>query len=72
LRNFEIIAIVELGSGTFMATGTNTVTLFLRKRNKFFVQNLEFGVNKFFTDLKDITLNGTQKLLSKYVNEVWE
>jgi type I restriction enzyme M protein len=42
LRNFQIIAIVELGSGTFMATGTNTVTLFLKKRNKFFAQNLEF------------------------------
>jgi type I restriction enzyme M protein len=29
-------------------------------------------VNKIFTDLKDITLNGTEKSLSKYVNGVWE
>jgi type I restriction enzyme M protein len=33
LRNFEIRAIVELGSNTFMATGTNTVILFLKKRD---------------------------------------
>lgn len=30
LQYFDIVAIVELGSGTFGKTGTNTVTLFLR------------------------------------------
>ena len=33
LREFQLIAIVELGSGTFGQTGTNTVTLFLKKRD---------------------------------------
>ena len=33
LREFQIVAIVELGSGTFGKTGTNTVTLFLKKRD---------------------------------------
>ena len=32
LQYFDIIAIVELGSGTFGKTGTNTVTLFLRRK----------------------------------------
>ena len=32
LKYFDIIAIAELGSGTFGKTGTNTVTLFLRKK----------------------------------------
>ncbi len=32
LQHFHIIAIAELGSGTFGKTGTNTVTLFLRRR----------------------------------------
>ncbi|MBX9597780.1 MAG: N-6 DNA methylase [Burkholderiales bacterium] len=32
LQWFDIVAIVELGSGTFGKTGTNTVTLFLRKK----------------------------------------
>jgi len=33
LKYFDIIAICEFGSGTFGKTGTNTVTLFLRRRN---------------------------------------
>ena len=32
LSTFDIIAIAEFGSGTFGQTGTNTVTLFLRKK----------------------------------------
>jgi type I restriction-modification system DNA methylase subunit len=32
LRYFDIVAIAELGSGTFGKTGTNTVTLFLRRK----------------------------------------
>lgn len=34
LANFEIVAIVELGSGTFSKTTTQTATLFLRRRNR--------------------------------------
>lgn len=34
LKNFDVISIVELPSGTFGATGTNTVTLFLRKKDE--------------------------------------
>lgn len=33
LQNFDIVALVELGSGTFGKTGTNTVTLFLRRKD---------------------------------------
>jgi N-6 DNA methylase len=33
LREFQIVAIAEFGSGTFGKTGTNTVTLFLKKRD---------------------------------------
>lgn len=32
LQYFDIVAIAELGSGTFGKTGTNTVTLFLRRK----------------------------------------
>lgn len=34
LQQFEIFSIVEFASGTFGKTGTNTITLFLRKRNE--------------------------------------
>lgn len=33
LKYFEIVAIAEFGSGTFGKTGTNTVTLFLKRRS---------------------------------------
>ena len=33
LRVFDVVAIAEFGSGTFGKTGTNTVTLFLRKKD---------------------------------------
>ena len=33
LKYFEIVSIVELGSGTFGKTGTSTATLFLKRRN---------------------------------------
>ena len=72
LKDFEIVAITELGSNTFMATGTNTVTLFLRKRKKFFAKNLGSSVSDFFENPKDITLNSVENAISKYVSEVWE
>lgn len=33
LQQFDIVALAELGSGTFGKTGTNTVTLFLRRKD---------------------------------------
>ncbi|MGI5869908.1 MAG: N-6 DNA methylase [Kiritimatiellia bacterium] len=33
IKYFDIVAIVELGSGTFGKTGTNTATLFLRRKD---------------------------------------
>lgn len=39
LQNFDFIAIVELGSQTFGATGTNTIILFLRKKETFRQEN---------------------------------
>ena len=32
LQNFDIVALAEFGSGTFGQTGTNTVTMFLRRK----------------------------------------
>ncbi|WP_395076862.1 restriction endonuclease subunit S [Flavobacterium sp.] len=72
LQYFDIVAIAELGSNTFMATGTNTVTLFLRRRaNKLSVE-WKKSVAHFFENLQDITTNGIEKPVAKYVNHVWE
>jgi len=72
LQYFEIIAIAELGSNTFMATGTNTVVLFLRRRNNYDSTNIRASVAKAIVDTKDLTLNGIEKALSQYAAHVWE
>lgn len=72
LQYFDIVAIAELGSNTFMATGTNTVTLFLRRRaNKLSVE-WKKSVTEFFERKEDITIKGIEKPVAKYVNYVWE
>ena len=72
LKHFEILGIAELGSNTFMATGTNTVTLFLRRRNNADAYNVEEAIKKCFVNLQDVTINGIEKPLKKYVDHVWD
>lgn len=72
LKYFEIIAITEFGSNTFMATGTNTVVLFLRRRNNGSWQNIQESIKIFFQNFQDITANRIENIFSKYVNFVWE
>ncbi|NLJ82148.1 MAG: N-6 DNA methylase [Bacteroidales bacterium] len=72
LKYFDILGIVELGSNTFMATGTNTVTLFLKRRNNADAYNVEESVKRSFTTLQDVVINGIEKPISKYINHVWE
>jgi type I restriction enzyme M protein len=72
LLYFEIIAIAELGSSTFMATGTNTVVLFLRRRNNYASINLRESVKHFFVDFQDLTHSGVEMPVAEYVNHVWE
>jgi type I restriction enzyme M protein len=72
LEYFDLIGITELGSNTFMATGTNTVILFLRRRNNYISINLKKAVEKFFSTFSDVTSNGIEKPAAKYVNHVWE
>ncbi|MCP4461057.1 MAG: N-6 DNA methylase, partial [Cytophagales bacterium] len=72
LKYFDIVAIAEMGSNTFMATGTNTVTLFLRRQNNADAHNIEEAAKKFFTNLQDVTNNGIEKPVEKYVAHVWE
>ena len=71
-KYFEILAITELGNNTFMATGTNTVILFLRRRNNADWVNIRASVDKFAVNLQDVTINGIEKPISKYISQVWE
>lgn len=72
LQYFEILSIAELGGNTFMATNTNTIVLFLRRRNNYESINIKKAVEKFFTNHKDVTLNGIERPVNKYVTHVWE
>jgi type I restriction enzyme M protein len=53
LRNFEIRAIVELGSNTFMATGTSTLIFFLKKRDSQTVIDANYVADDFITHNKE-------------------
>ena len=52
LKYFSIVAIAEFGSGTFGKTGTNTVTLFLKRRNESpeIAQHYQNRVNSWFSN----------------------
>ncbi|MFV0592942.1 MAG: restriction endonuclease subunit S [Draconibacterium sp.] len=72
LKYFDVLAITEMGSNTFMATGTNTVTLFLKRRNNALAFNIEETLKKVFVNLQDLTINGIEKPMQKYVSHVWD
>ena len=72
LQYFDIVAIAELGSNTFMATNTNTVVLFLRRRDNYFATNTKSAVETFFRTLNDVTINGIETPALKYVSHIWE
>lgn len=72
LQYFDVVAIAELGSNTFMATNTNTVVLFLRRRDNYFAANTKSAVDTFFRTLNDVTINGIETPASKYATHVWE
>ena len=72
LKYFDVLAITELGSNTFMATGTNTVILFLKRRNNAGAFNIEEAIKKVFVSIQDVTINGIEKPLQKYISHVWD
>ncbi len=71
LKHFEIVAIAELGSNTFMATGTNTVTLFLRRRNNQDAIKIEAIIKNSFDALQDLSVKDIEKPIAKYLAHVW-
>lgn len=71
LKYFYIKAITEFGSSTFMATGTNTVTLFLERRPNNDWKKIEQAIRAFFENPKDVAVSGIEKAFSKYIFEVF-
>lgn len=71
-KYFKVKAIVELGSGTFMKTGTNTVVLFLERRSDNDFVSIEKAINTFVSNLKDVTVLGIENAFSKYVANAFD
>ncbi|MDR0989648.1 MAG: restriction endonuclease subunit S [Prevotellaceae bacterium] len=72
LQYFNLIAITEFGSNTFMATGTNTVVLFLRRRGNYDCINIRKSIQAFLANPSaDITIGGIERPAAKYVEHVW-
>lgn len=69
LKYFDIVAIAEFGSGTFSKTGTNTVTMFLRRRksNPELAEHYQYRVDTWFKSdySKDIVFMDNP-LIDKY------
>lgn len=72
LKYFDLKAIAEFGSNTFMATGTNTVTLFLERKPNNDWKKIETAIKNFFDKPKEETVNGIEKAFSKYLANVFE
>ena len=72
LKNFDIVAIQKLGDNAFMATGTKTIILFIRRKCNLSDSTIEKLVDKFLNDFKDVTINGIEHAFSTYVNNVFE
>jgi len=73
LKYFDIIAIAEFGSGTFGKTGTNTVTLFLKRRadNPDIAKHLKYMVASWFEgDFSTNEMFKDKELLREYTSHI--
>jgi type I restriction enzyme M protein len=71
-KYFNVKAVVELGSGTFMKTGTNTVVFFLERRSDNDFVAIEKAIDTFISNQKDVTVLGIENAFSKYVANVYD
>ncbi|MBV4431579.1 N-6 DNA methylase [Clostridium tyrobutyricum] len=69
LKNFYIRAIVQMGQKTFMATGTNTVILFIEKRPSLNYSIIQKLIDEYWTTYKDFSYSSQKNVLNKFVEE---
>ncbi len=72
LKAFDVIAIVELASATFMATGTSTVILFLKRREDDIVKQVKKSIDISFTNTRDNSIQNIEQPIAKYLTHVWQ
>ncbi|MDB2102352.1 N-6 DNA methylase [Clostridium paraputrificum] len=72
IKNFKIEAIIEFGTNTFMATGTKTITLFMRKLDDKFFKKIEECVDSFINHGNTVACNGIINPFKEYVEKVYK
>ena len=72
LKYFQVKSIVELGSGTFMKTGTNTVIFFLKRRDNSEHKDIIREIDRFFATKIDVAVAGIENAFSLYVASVYD
>ena len=71
LNHFEIKGIVEFGSNTFMATGINTIVLFLKKiENK--TKDILHYLNKSINEKRDNSINNIEKPIHRFLKNSYQ
>ncbi len=72
LKNFNIKAIAKMGPNTFMATGINTIIVFLEKRSdtdKIVIKKL---VTDFFETYKDFSYGNVKEIIDGYIKNAFD
>lgn len=70
-KNFLIKGIVQLGNKTFMATGSNTIILFLEKIDSENNEKLKNLLENSFKSNQDLTINGIIQPIQSYLDFVY-
>ncbi|MDR0638381.1 MAG: restriction endonuclease subunit S [Spirochaetaceae bacterium] len=69
LQKFAVVAVTALGGNTFMATNTNTVVLFLRRRSDTEIRRIRDAAYKLAENTReDLTINGIETPVQKYLD----
>lgn len=71
LRYFRIKAIAVMGSGTFMATGTNTAILFMQRRENDEHTRIASLIEKYCDHWQDMAVAGQENAFALYARSVW-
>ena len=71
LKYFKIKSITEFGPNTFMATGTNTIALFLERRPDNDWKKINTGINNFIEKKKDLKILENQNAIKNYLSELY-
>ena len=72
LKYFDIKGILALQDNAFMATGTKTIILLMKRRSNNYWEQINLAVKTFFDNYRDVTIASIEKAFSKFVETNYE